>query len=334
MSRRTALSAVAAVAALTLSACGGSGDDGSAATSGGPAAADAFPVTIEHIWGETTVEERPERVVALGVTDSDPLLGLGVVPVAIAPFVFYAETNGVGPWAQDLLGDAEPEVFTSAEIDLEAVAALAPDLIVGVSAGFDETVYGQLSQIAPTIVRPEGAVAYGVDRDTATRMIARAVGEVDRGEELIAAADQAFTDAIAEHPEFDGATGTAALYSEGVYYAFLPADARGRALGELGLVLPDAVLAQDPGDSFFLELSAERLDVLDADALVVLTDPDSVATVEGDPLLAQVPVVAAGGLIVNADDVRGAMSYNSVLSAPYLAENLTPLLAAALAATG
>jgi iron complex transport system substrate-binding protein len=36
-------------------------------------------------------------------------------------------------------------------------------------------------------------------------------------------------------------------------------------------------------------------------------------------------------MVVNADDVRGAMSYNSVLSAPYLAENLTPLVAAALA---
>ncbi|GHE09065.1 iron-siderophore ABC transporter substrate-binding protein [Klenkia taihuensis] len=332
MSRRTTLAALAAVTALALTACGGSPEETDPAA--GPTAGDdAFPVTVEHIWGETTVPDRPERVVALGVTDTDPLLALGVVPVAVTPFVFYADSKGVGPWAEDRFGDVEPEVFTSAEVDVEAVAALAPDLIVGVSAGFDEAVYAQLSEIAPTLVRPEGTVAYGVDRDTATRMIAQAVGEEARGEELIAEADQAFADALAEHPELEGATGTAALYSGGTYYAFLPADARGRVLGDLGITAPEAVLAEDTGDSFYVELSAERLDLLDGDVLVVLTDPDSVATVESDALLAQVPVVAGGGLLVDAGDVRGAMSYNTVLSAPYLAQNLTPLLASALAAT-
>lgn len=330
MTRRASLTAVLAVAALALSACGGSTDTGAG---GSTAAADdaAFPVTVEHIWGSTTVPARPERVVALGVTDSDPLLGMGVVPLAVTPFVFYADTNGVGPWAQDLLDGTEPEVFTGSEVDVEAVAALQPDLIVGVSAGFDEAVYEQLSAIAPTLVRPEGTVAYGVDRDAATRMIARAVGEVDRGEELIAAADQAFADAVAAHPEVEGATGVAALWSGGQYYAFLPADARGRALTELGLDLPAAITEQDTGDSFYVDVSAERLDLLDADVLLVLADPDSVATVEADPVLAQVPVVARGGMVVDAGDLRGAMSYNSVLSAPYLAENLTPLIAQALA---
>jgi iron complex transport system substrate-binding protein len=328
VTRRAALTAVLAATALALTACGGSTPPASDA----PAADDAaFPVTIEHIWGDTTVSARPERVVALGVTDADPLLGLGVVPVGITPFTFYAGTRGVGPWAQDLLGDAEPEVLTGTEVDVEAVAALRPDLVVAVSAGFDETVYEQLSAIAPTLVRPADTVAYGVDRDTATRMIAQAVGEVDRGEELIATADQAFADAAAAHPEFAGATGVVALWSGGRYYAFLPVDARGRALRELGLELPAAVTDQATGDRFSVDVSAERLDLLDADVLVVLADPDSVATVESDAVLAQVPVVARGGMVVDAGDLRGAMSYNTVLSAPYLAENLSPLLAQALA---
>ena len=41
----------------------------------------AFPVTIEHAYGETTVEQEPERVVALGWSDPDVVLSLGVVPV-------------------------------------------------------------------------------------------------------------------------------------------------------------------------------------------------------------------------------------------------------------
>src|SRR5690606_20608019 len=50
---------------------------------GSDAPSDAFPVTIEHKYGETTIEEEPERVVAVGFTDQDTLLALGVVPVGI-----------------------------------------------------------------------------------------------------------------------------------------------------------------------------------------------------------------------------------------------------------
>ena len=41
--------------------------------------ADAFPVTIEHAFGETTIEEEPTRVATLGWTDQDIALSLGVV---------------------------------------------------------------------------------------------------------------------------------------------------------------------------------------------------------------------------------------------------------------
>ena len=36
--------------------------------------ADAFPVTIEHAFGETTIEEEPTRVATLGWTDQDVAL--------------------------------------------------------------------------------------------------------------------------------------------------------------------------------------------------------------------------------------------------------------------
>ena len=62
---------VAAVAALTLPlALAACGDDtgepaaasGSDASDTGADAESAFPVTIEHAWGETTIESKPERV--------------------------------------------------------------------------------------------------------------------------------------------------------------------------------------------------------------------------------------------------------------------------------
>ncbi|MCZ2838050.1 ABC transporter substrate-binding protein [Modestobacter sp. VKM Ac-2985] len=334
MTRRPAPFAAltAGLVLLTLSGCG-SEDTAAAPSEAGTAAADAFPVTIDHLWGSTTIEEEPERVVVLGVTDSDPVLALGTVPVAVQPYTFYSET-GVGPWAEELLQGQELEVIPSTgDVNVEQIAAYAPDLIVGVSAGFDEVVYDQLSQIAPTLVRPAGTRAYGVPRDEATRMIARALGQKERAEELIAEADAAFADAVAENPQFQGATATVMLPFSGVYGAYLPADARGQVMDELGFEVPAPILAEDTGESFYVELSQERLDLADGDVLVVLTDDASRAVVEGDAVLQDLPVVREGGLVLPDLDLRGAMTYNTVLSAPYAVAELTPLLQEALAAT-
>ena len=334
MTRRPTLLAAltAGVVLLPLSACG-SEDTAAEASGTADPATDAFPVTIDHLWGSTTIEEEPERVVVLGVTDSDPVLALGTVPVAVQPYTFYSET-GVGPWAEDLLQGQQLEVIPSTgEVNVEQIAAYDPDLIVGVSAGFDEVVYEQLSQIAPTLVRPEGTRAYGVPRDEATRMIARALGQEEQAEELIAEADAAFAAAVAENPQFQGATATVMLPFSGVYGAYLPADARGQVMDELGFELPAPILAEDTGESFYVEVSQERLDLVDGDVLVVLTDDASRAVVEDDAVLQDLPVVRAGGLVLPDLDLRGAMTYNTVLSVPYAVEELTPLLREALAAT-
>ncbi|MGY1744964.1 iron-siderophore ABC transporter substrate-binding protein [Blastococcus sp. SYSU D00695] len=328
---RTALLAAATGLLLLTSACGADTSGEPEAGAGAEDGSDAFPVTIDHIWGSTTVEEEPERVVVLGVTDADPVLALGVVPQAVSGFSFYLDGLGVGPWAEPYLDGARPDVLaSSSDIDVEQIATYDPDLIVAVSAGFEEPVYEQLSQIAPTVVRPAGTDAYAVPRDDATRMIARALGQEARGEELIDEANAAYADAVEAHPDFAGATGTVVLPYDGKYGAYLPGDNRGQAMDQLGFELPDAVVAADPGDSFFVEVSRERLDMVDGDVLVVLTDEGTRATVEQDPVLQNLPVSRAGGLVLPDLDLRGAMTYNSVLSVPYVVDRLVPLLQEAL----
>jgi iron complex transport system substrate-binding protein len=66
--------------------------------------------------------------------------------------------------------------------------------------------------------------------------------------------------------------------------------------------------------------------------LVMLADEGAAKQqVDSDPVLRQIPVVARGDMVVPDADTRGAMTYNSVLSAPYALERLVPQLAEKLA---
>ncbi len=82
MKRLRTIALAACLGALALTGCStGSTDDDSGSSSSTKAEADAFPVTIEHAFGETTIESEPTRVATLGWADQDHVLALGVVPV-------------------------------------------------------------------------------------------------------------------------------------------------------------------------------------------------------------------------------------------------------------
>ncbi len=321
--------ACALLVLLPLTACG-TADDGSAETgSASQTAGDAFPVTVEHEFGSTTIEEEPEHVVTLGVTDADAVLALGLVPVGNTGYTFYE--SGLGPWTDDLVEGAElTRIDSDSEPNIEQVANLAPDLIIGVSAGFDEAVYEALSQIAPVVARPAGTAAYTVPRDEATEVIATALGRPEEGAALNEATDALVEQARAEYPEFEGLTGTAVLPYDGKYGAYLPGDARGRFLVSLGFDIPEAITEQDTGDSFFVELSTERVDLLDGDLLLVMSEDADFDITEGSSVFDNLDVVREDAVVTTTLDERGAVTYNSVLSVPYALEHLAPRIDEAL----
>src|SRR4051812_21957870 len=72
MKRLRPLALALTLGALALTGCStGSTDDDAAGTSTTQVEADAFPVTIEHAFGTTTIEKEPERVATLGWSDQD-----------------------------------------------------------------------------------------------------------------------------------------------------------------------------------------------------------------------------------------------------------------------
>ena len=119
-----------------LAGCGGEAEVTEPARAG-----DGFPVTIEHKFGETTIPDAPERVVAVGFNDQDFALALGVTPVGVRQFQAGIDITG-RPWAQDELGGAKPQIVGAEELELEKIAALRPDLILGVYSGLTDKEYG------------------------------------------------------------------------------------------------------------------------------------------------------------------------------------------------
>src|SRR5919197_6375230 len=144
---------------------------GCAAASDTPTAA----IRVTHRFGTTEIPSPPQRVVSLGYTDQAAILALGVVPVAIREFTGQ-QPSATWPWAQGRLGGKHPQVLPAGEIDPETIAALHPDLIVGVSAGLTRDQYDVLSRIAPTISQPAQYVDHGTPWQETTRMIGAALG--------------------------------------------------------------------------------------------------------------------------------------------------------------
>lgn len=294
-----------------------------------PEADAAFPVTIEHKFGETTVEVEPERVVSVGYNEHDFLLALGVVPVGLRDW-YGEQPNSVWPWAHDALGGASPEVLPAGDLNFEQIAALDPDLIVGVWSGMTEADYELLEAIAPTVAQPDTYDDYGTPWQEQTMILGEATGRVAEAEAAVAAVDEQFAAVRDSYPEWQGMSASVAFVTESGPGAYASQDTRSRIMADLGFEIP-AVNDSGGENSFFLELSAEDITPLDVDVLVWVYDSDEAL----DGILNQLPTRASldaygEGREVFADFLlTGAFSHGSPLSLDYALENLVPEIAAA-----
>lgn len=326
--RRAALAALVLVS-MTATACGG--ETGSEPVGGAKQAetTDAYSVTIDHTYGSTKITTAPRRVASVGYSDQDAILAFGVIPVAVREW-FGKQPDATWPWAQDELGNADPAVLELAELNFERIAALKPDLIVGVSSGVTEDEYKRLSQIAPTVVRPRQFVDYGVPWQEQTRVIGRALGHQAQAEKLEADLEGRFAAIRNEHPEFQRATAIVARPSTepGQFFVFGPQDSRSRFMTSLGFSIPPEV-AKLAGDAFFATISSEQFDILDIARVVVwnAASPADRASVESNPIYQQLEIKRAGRDLFLDEQTNGALSFGTVLSLPLVLDSLVPQLA-------
>ncbi|MFI5646340.1 ABC transporter substrate-binding protein [Kitasatospora sp. NPDC051705] len=218
---------------------------------GTDAAPGVYPRTVRHAMGETVVPARPTRVVVLDTGELDNVVSLGIQPVGV---VHTDGSKSLPSYLRDRAG-APAAVGTINSLNLEAIAALKPDLILGSRLRAQDQ-YAQLSKIAPTVfsLRP------GYPWKQNFRLNASPFGlEAEAGAQLDAY--QAAATAVG--------AGLGGKRPTVTPLRFMPGRTRLYAgLSFIGTVLADVPLPQPPieqVEELAVEVSPEQIDKADAD---------------------------------------------------------------------
>jgi iron complex transport system substrate-binding protein len=279
-------------------------------------------VTVRHLFGDTNIPGPPQRVVSAGFTEQDHLLALGVVPIATTEW-FGGQPFAVWPWAQPKLGAAQPTVLGLNDgIQVDAIGALKPDLIVATNAGLDADTFAKLSEIAPTIAQSGPDAFFEPWRDQAT-LIGQAVFQNDAMTGLVAGVDDRFKTVATNNPRF---AGKKAMLLDGTLFRDSVQTHTGwrtEFLTQMGFVVPPTP-ELIPRSDFTPVLDS-------ADVLIWTTESDEQRdALLADPGIAELKATTRKRHVFTPKDLGGAIAFASPLSYPLVADQLPPLLNRAL----
>ncbi|WP_449485389.1 ABC transporter substrate-binding protein [Streptomyces avidinii] len=341
MNRRRSLTALAATAACVglLAGCGDGSTDAKDKPAAAGAAADgaqAFPVSLKNAWGTAEVKKKPLKVATVSDGDTAIALALGITPV-ITPDI--EDGDPVAQYKQralDKLGAGKLKTYDDTDgTAYEAIAAEAPDVILGVNTWEMDKDYAKLSPIAPVVTYTDKAQADTLTWQERLKTAAKALGLDAKAAEVIAANEKATADAAAAHPEFKGKTYTyTVVHPEQISFMSYEAQDPG-VFEKLGFAKTDKAKNYGPDKN---AVSLENLDQLDADVLLV-TYPFgdrgviSPTELEGNKLFQSLNAVKTKhfAVVPSENSLAQAIAYPDALSAPWVIEQLTPVLAKAVA---
>ena len=262
-----------------------------------------FPLALKHALGETVIEQQPERIAAIGWGNLDIPLALGIAPVGVSrPTYGAADENGLFSWTNEAfaaLGVEELNVFDDTDgLDFEAISNCEPDLILAVYSGISQEEYDQLSEIAPVAAYQE---AWATTWQDLTLDNGKALGKEEEAKALVEETTALIQEKTASYPDIQGLTAAYCYFDTsnlGSFYVYMPKDPRAAYLVDLGLDLPENIRALDDGSFFFMTVSSENIDILnDLDLIVTWGEDDTLAALQADPLINQVPAVQRGSVV-------------------------------------
>jgi iron complex transport system substrate-binding protein len=304
------LSFISIFTILLLAACG-SGEDQSKNTAKAPKKT-VEGYTVEHAMGTTTLEKTPAKVVILTNEGTEALLALGVTPVG-------AVQSWTGePWYDHISEDMKDVrvVGVESQVNVEAIAALQPDLIIG-NKMRQEDIYEQLKAIAPTVFAEDLRGNWKNNFE----LYAKAVNKEEKGKEVLAAYDQRIEDLKEKLGDKINTEVSMVRFMAGDVRIYHKDSFSGVILEQIGLARPEN---QNKDDFAEKGVTKERIPAMDGDILFYFTydEGDGKATdVEKewieDPLFQNLEV-AKKGEIHKVDDAiwntaGGVMAANLML---------------------
>lgn len=221
-------------------------------------AAPAMARDISHAMGTTAVPDHPLRVVTLTNEATEDMVALGIIPVGAA------RSANSDPWYDYLKADLADTVVVGEELapDLEAIALLQPDLIVG-NKRRHEKIYDQLSAIAPTVMAD---TIQGTWKQNMS-LYADAAGEAGKGQALLdayAARVDTIRQGLGAHADDEISV---IRFLAGQSYAYYPASFSGSILNDIGFRRPVAQQAEGLAGL----ITKERIGELAADRILHFT---------------------------------------------------------------
>lgn len=242
MRRALTTPAIAALAILTLAACGGT--ETQEKDSGGGDASGKFPITVTDARGELDIDEKPERIVSLSPTLTETLFAVGAGDQVVA-----ADEHSTYP---EEAPDTDLSGFTPS---VEAITEHDPDLVILGRDAQDSA--KQLEEVnIPVFVAP--AAETFDDAYEQVRRVGKATGHADKGDMVASEMKSDIDDTIAETTDAIGDTDLTYYHElDQEMYSVTSETFIGQVYSEFGLDnVADA--ADDTADGY-PQLSAEYL---------------------------------------------------------------------------
>ena len=332
--KKSLLFMIISVLVLARAACGNN-DDNTTTTENQSTSDDSqYPIVIKHAFGETVIEEKPERVATIAWANHDVALALGVVPVGFSAANYgIQDDTGLLPWTAAKLkelGEENPNIFQDTDgLDFEAIADSNPDVILAAYSGITQEEYETLSQIAPVV--PYEETPWVTPWRDQVLLNAKGMGMEEEGKKLIADTEKLIADKANEYSVIKGKKAAFGMFNTAdlsSFYIYTPTDPRGEFLTDLGMEYPEGIKKLIQDDSFYIQISAENADALnDTELFIAYGNKDTLAALQADPILGKVPAIAAGNVVVIEDNTPLAAAGNpNPLSIQYTIDEYLTLI--------
>jgi iron complex transport system substrate-binding protein len=288
--RNLFLTAAAATMALALVGCAGSSTTDAA---GGR--------EVDTALGAVVVPDEIDSVVVLeGRRDLDIVLSLGL-PLVGFPYEGPDEKLELeAPLAAATaaaVADGAEELFLADEINLEAIAEVAPSIIVS-RIDDVEPIADELAAIAPVL--PVHSHSDYVTWQEDLLAIADATGTRDRADEIIAEYEARVAEITTTYAAQIAATPAVSMGYDAEGTDIQATRLQNLVLADLGAVPTAALVAAQAIEGDDIEFSPEQTLAEHGDAgaiLVVVETADEWAALQADPLWAEIPAVKAGNVV-------------------------------------